>query len=446
MNFTAVRYAAVLASIWGIAVLIGCKRPDTEIGLGYAQEDLLTLYQSDSIPLAMFTVREDSLQTSHLSTAVLGQMEHPEFGVHQAGFATQLRLSAPDFDFGQDPIIDSIYLSLKYTGDSYGQLNPQYFQVLELADSLSLDSSYYSNTFFQTQPESLEDPLFQPVIIHPTEPLYLGNDTVSPEVRIYLKDEFGQRLLDAGSDVFESNQSWLAHLPGLQIMPAPGSDGRGAVGIDISSGFSRMRLHFHNALDSNLVFEFTISSLSARNNFFNHQWYPPFQALDEPMITSVNGSQVAGVFSGAGLKTRVQFPNLVEWEESLDEDRAVHKAELWLPVDPTKNDPRYPWPAQLFILTEDEDGEAISTPDQNSIGLNINGNYDPSEQAYRFNISQTFQQMLNGTFPSDRLYVVSSRAGISLQGVVLNGTEAAVADGDTTASKANARIVVTWSE
>lgn len=446
MNFTAVRYAAVWASFWGIAVLVGCKRPDTEIGLGYAQDDLLTLYQSDSIPLGMFTVREDSLQTSHLSTAVLGRMEHPAFGIHQAGFATQLRLSAPDYDFGQNPVIDSIYLSLKYTGDAYGQLSPQYFQVTELMDSLSLDSNYYSNSVFQIHPESLEDPLFQPIALHPTTPLYFGNDTVSPEVRIYLKDEFGQRLLDAGNDVFESNQSWLSYMPGLQIMPAPGGESGGAVGIDISSGSSRMRLHYRNDLDSNLLFEFTISSLCARNNFFQHQWYPPFQALDEPVITSVPGHEVAGVFSGAGLKTRIQFPNLSEWEASLDDDRAVHKAELWLPVDPSKNDLRYPLPDQLFILTEDANGEAISTPDQNSIGLNINGNYDAAQQAYRFNVSQTFQQMLNGTFPSDRLHIVSSRAGISFQGVVLNGPDIEIADGDTTGMKRNARVEVTWSE
>jgi len=78
--------------------------------------------------------------------------------------------------------------------------------------------------------------------------------------------------------------------------------------------------------------------------------------------------------------------------------------------------------------------------------LNINGNYDAANQAYRFNISQTFQQMLNGSFPSDRLYVVASRAGISLQGVVLNGPEMQNEPGDTTSLKPNARILVTWSE
>jgi hypothetical protein len=78
--------------------------------------------------------------------------------------------------------------------------------------------------------------------------------------------------------------------------------------------------------------------------------------------------------------------------------------------------------------------------------LNINGNYDPVEQAYRFNISQTFQGMLNGTLASNDLYVVASRGGISLAGVRLNGPDAETPLTDTTGVGRHARIVVTWSE
>ena len=108
-------HAAVWASIGGIAILAGCKRPDTEVGLDYAQEDLLTLQQTDTIGIEFVTVREDSLETGGgpaggLSTAVLGSMEHPQFCMHQGGFITQLRLIEPDFDFGDSPTIDSVYL------------------------------------------------------------------------------------------------------------------------------------------------------------------------------------------------------------------------------------------------------------------------------------------------------------------------------------------------
>jgi len=430
----------------GIAVLAGCKKPDTEIGLEYAEEDLLGLNQTDTIELSFETIREDSLETSHLSTAVLGNMEHPFFGMHQAGFAAQLRLSAPDIDFGENALVDSVYITLRYTGDQYGILSPQNLHVFELADSLTLDSNYFSNQTFATLGDPLEDNAFQPVILNPSETLYFGEDTVAPEVRIYLTNIFGQRLLDVESEVYASNQSWSEYFKGILILPDANGPGQGAVGIDLVSGVSRMRLHYHNDTDSAAVFDYSINALSPRSNVFAHQWYPPFQALDEAYITALDGSQKAGGFSGAGLKTRLTFPGLVDWNAERGPNRAIHKAELWLPVDPAYNNPRYPIPTQLFILSENEDGEPISTPDQTSIGLTINGNFDAANSAYRFNISQTFQQMLNGSFPSDKLYVVASRAGISLQGVVLNGPDVEPASSDTSGWTPNARIVVTWSE
>ncbi len=446
IKITASQYGTVAASILGFAVLTGCKKPATEIGLDFAQEDLLGLNQTDTLALTFETIREDSLETSHLSTAVLGHMEHPFFGMHQASFATQLRLSAPDIDFGANPIVDSIYLSLNYTGDRYGMLSPQYISVEQMVDTLTLDSSYHSNQSVVTTGLNLADPNFQPVILNPSEDFYPAGDTVSPEVRIFLKNEFGQSLLEAPSSVYDSNQAWREYFPGLLVAPDPNGTGQGAVGIDLTSGLSRIRMHYHNDADSSAIYDFIINGLSPRNNLFAHEWHPPFQALNEPFIDALNGSVQAGVFTGSGLKVRIQFPTLADWESDLEPNRTVHKAELWLPVDPSYNNPRYPIPSQLFILSENEAGEPVSTPDQTSIGVAINGNYDDAQQAYRFNISQTFQQMLNGTYESDKLYVVSSRAGISLQGVILNGPEVELLEGDTSAWKPNARIVVTWSE
>jgi hypothetical protein len=70
-----------------------------------------------------------------------------------------------------------------------------------------------------------------------------------------------------------------------------------------------------------------------------------------------------------------------------------------------------------------------------SLGVNIDGYYDSQNKSYRFNISRSIQHLLNrssgayyGNFspenPIPPFYIVSSRAGISIQGVVLNGTGA----------------------
>ena len=43
IKITASQYGAVVASILGFAVLTGCKKPTTDIGLEFAQDDLLSL-------------------------------------------------------------------------------------------------------------------------------------------------------------------------------------------------------------------------------------------------------------------------------------------------------------------------------------------------------------------------------------------------------------------
>tara|TARA_B110000285_G_scaffold212889_1_gene256786 strand:- start:1137 stop:2459 length:1323 start_codon:yes stop_codon:yes gene_type:complete len=431
--------ATVMACSLGFATLIGCNRPETEVGLDYAEDDLLGLSQTDTLTLRCRTVREDSLQSDNLSTAVLGRMYHPDFGWHTAGFVTQFRLSAPDIDFGSNPQVDSVYLSLRYTGDAYGQLSPQTIDVYALEDSLEYDSTYYSNHVFAHSIENLADPGFQPIPLNPNQTLYFGNDTVNPEARIYLQDAFGQLLLDAGEEVYDSNASWNSFFRGLRITPNTLMGGQGAVGIDLISGLSYMRLHYHNDSDTTF-YDYIINPLSARSNQFSHEWQGAFQALSEPLITEVN-QPLLGVFSGAGLKTQITFPHLSSWKEAIGSNSAIHKAELWLPVEPGQNDAHYPLPRQLFVLTEDALGEAISTPDQSSIGLNINGNFDSEEQAYRFNISQTLQRMLNGDSDSDVLNVVSSRAGISFQGIAIAGPT-----NPSDSLPRNARLVVTWSD
>ena len=78
------------------------------------------VYTSDTLTVEMVTVREDSLLTARLSTAVLGRVFTPRIGWTTAGFASQLRLSAPGIDFGYNPQVDSLFLSLRFTGDTMG--------------------------------------------------------------------------------------------------------------------------------------------------------------------------------------------------------------------------------------------------------------------------------------------------------------------------------------
>jgi hypothetical protein len=429
--------------IGGLAILTSCTRPETTIGLDLQSPgDLLTAYQTDTFEVRLTTLREDSLETDNLSTAVLGRMWHPLSGWHEGSFVSQLRLSAPDQDFGSNPVIDSIYLSLHYTGALYGMPQSQRIRVHRLTEGVFLDSTYHSNRAWQIDELNLADESFQPLILDPARDIILADDTIAPEVRIYLADEFGQELLNADPNIFSSNTEWLEYLPGLMVAAEGVGQGDGAVGIDLANGLSGMVMHYHNDNDT-AQYTFNINALCGRANVFEHDWLGDLSAFNDPSQGALEPNSSVHIFSAAGTKVLVEFPDLLELRNN--PELAIHKAELWLPVSDRslQESPRYPLQDQFFILTENEEGNPTSTPDQNSIGLNINGNYDRDTLAYRFNLSQTVQQMLNGTMEGSPLYLVSSRSGISFQGVELNAPDLHAVDGPQ--AYRNARLVLTFS-
>lgn len=432
---------AVMACIGGFAILTGCKRPVTEIGTSLQEDgDLLGLTTTDTLSLDMVTVREDSLETDKLSTAVLGQAYFPGFGYHRGSFATQLRLSAPDIDFGENPVVDSVFLQLIYTGDAFGQLGEAFVDVYALTDSLSYDSAYFSNQVPAYDPVNLTDANFQPVPLDPLQPIYVGDDTLAPQVRVYLDDAFGQALLEKDPAVYASNDAWIEHFPGLYVKTSGGAFGTSAVGVDIVNGVSGMRLFYHNDTDT-LEYAFGINALSARVNLFDHQWEGDLEPFNDPAVTEIPGDAGLHVFSGSGAKVKMVMPDLAFLKD--DPETVINKAELWLPVQEDPHAGRFNRPADLFVLTKNAAGDFVSTPDQTSGAVNINGAFDAVRNAYRFTLTSTMQQHLNGTLPSDELYIVSSRGGIAFQGVHLVGTEPI--EGDTSEVPQHARIVLTFS-
>jgi hypothetical protein len=433
MKFSARLTAAAWATIGGFALLFGCKPPDSEAGWDIQSAyDLLDVQQTDTFTVELQSVREVRLESDQLSTAVVGRMWHPLSGWHLGGFVSQFRLSAPDINFGEGVVVDSVRLHLALTGDTYGIQRAQRLEVRALSQPLSLDSTYYTNSFFETSGENLADG---------SSAILLG-PSGAEEVLIPLQTAWGASLLSAGDDAFDTNENWLNFLPGLSIQPAQQGMGEGAVGVDLAGGATKVRIHYHNATDT-LFYDLVVNALSARANTFSHQWKGDLSPWQQTEAAELPVGGPLHIMSGAGSKVRVVIPHLDVLGE-LSGQTVIQKAELWLPVSEASLSlqSRYPIPANLFILSEDADGNPVSTPDQNSAGVNIGGVYDPSVAAYRFNIPQTVQRMLLGSLPSERLHVVAGRAGISLLGVSFEGTQAPT--WDTTGTR-RSRLVLTYS-
>ncbi|MCK4639308.1 MAG: DUF4270 family protein, partial [Bacteroidales bacterium] len=137
----------ILLSLFVITILIlSCNKEFDKIGLDIQPaEDKLNVKYNDTTTLVTYSVREDSIPTGNSSVSLLGSYKDPIMGKSTASIYTQLRLSIAGYNFGEAPILDSLILSLAYSG-SYGDTTtPQTVKVYELSGKLYPDSSYYSN-------------------------------------------------------------------------------------------------------------------------------------------------------------------------------------------------------------------------------------------------------------------------------------------------------------
>ena len=422
----------VWLALLALFILPGCKKPDSSIGLDNLPDcDLIGLI-TDTLSVELNTVRDDSLRTDQFNTGVLGRIFHPRIGKTSASFAAQLRLSATDVDFGTNPVADSISLNLKFSGSSYGEHTDHQIVIRQLADSLTLDTSYYSTFDPETLHGTLSD-MSQPFVsIKPTKDIITETDTTEAGLKVQMDLAFAQTLLDQDTSVYSSNEQWLDFFPGIVVSS---SSGHGAAGFDISSGLSVMTLHYHNDTDT-AHYDFVLGPTSARVNMFTNDYISGLEALYafEPEDAVIPGDDLVYIMSGGGIITTVEIPHLDSVNTILGTSAAVLKAELILTLDECYYDARYGAPALLGIGLRDEDGGLKAIPDKYS-PLGVGGVFNKTTKEYRFNLTKTVQHILNrnedytgyGDFPPGEdvppIILTSLYPGTSLEGVVLKGTD-----------------------
>ena len=406
-----------------LALLTGCTKPETDIGLGLQPaSELLDAVTVDTVTVRMVTVLEDSLQSDELSTGLIGSMHIPGLSNFTASLATQLRLSATDVNFGDDAVADSMHLLLRTTDDFYGQSGELFLSVQPLSDSLSLEEPQYSNLQPSTSGEEWFSPSVSSIFLGPNNVVAIGADSTVEALKIPLDVARAQDIIDLDPSSLSGNALWFEQVPGLLISPSPSPQGNGVAAVDIISGLSVLRLHYTNS-DGAAFYDFLISPLSARVNLFQHDFSVGLLAelASNDDLNEWPGNERAHVISASGSKVRLDFPHLENFQQEDGSVPTVLKAELVVPVAATSTEKPVPTQEQLFVLMDGAEGDFVSTPDQNA-PIPVGGEKDEDRDAYVFNLTSTVQSLMKGDLQERGLYLVSNRAGISVSRVELNGT------------------------
>lgn len=401
-----------------IASIVACKKKEGDLGLNVLPEsDRINAQYMDNFILNMRTVTEEPVRTDELSNNMLGSYQDPHFGKKIANIYTQVRLSALNPNFGTAPVVDSVVLSLVYSG-YYGSLEAQNFEVYRVNESFYKDSVYKSNHTLDTLPVNLVVPGFESITPNPSAKIVLANttDTIKPQLRLRLLNSVGDDIINAGS-ALSSNESFLTFFKGLCIKSkTPGqTPGTGAIlYFNLVDVQSKLSIYYTDNATPNR-FDLLINDNCARythieNNYTGTQ-------IAQQINDSVTGFPFHYVQAGSGLNTEIQFPDLMQITNG--QNIIINKAELYIPVQYFTTD-KYTPPSRLFVFGIDSANKSYILLDQITSDITYGGFYDNAKKAYVFNIARHMQYLLKGTLPNRGLRITAGQTGVSANRVILS--------------------------
>jgi Fe-S cluster biosynthesis and repair protein YggX len=414
-----------------ILVVAGCKNDPDEIGIGILPDDeKLSVLFSDTTTVRVHSVFSDSVKTDKTSRSMLGSYFDPVFGVSAVSICTQVRLSSVSVDFGSNPVLDSIVLSLEYMpianpagGDpiyAYGDTTTiQTISIYQIDEDIFFDSAYYSNT---------EVAFKQPAIagvnvsFRPSDSIIVDTSRVKAQLRIPLSETFGNSIINASDEALGSGDGFLNFLKGLYISPEPVNSGGAIVFIDLLASASRLTIYYKNDDGENQSYPFLISDQSARFMNFSHN----YELGSNEFVAQLNGglesaSEKFYLQALGGVQAVVSFPYLKDWFN--DQSIIVNEAKLILTNDDPNND-FFP-PGNLFLFTLKDDGTTGFLDEQFEGEAYFGGKYNANNDQYFFRITQQLQKILTGDVDNTLFSMGVSGASLAPNRVVLIGYDPA---------------------
>ena len=411
-----------------ISLLISsCTKELTPIGLDLLDpRDLLSMGYTDTIQINAYTIPDDSVYTRNLSVddadlvyyAHLGSMYDPIFGRTTANLYSQLFLSTST-RFGTNPVFDSAFLYLPYLG-SYGDtLSNMTLRVYSLTDSI-IDSvhcwSYSTLNYDQANP--IGELTFQP---RPNSSADYNGQELSKTLRIPINSNFGNYILNADTTSLNSSAAFRKYYYGFCIISEPqNTPGKGAILMFSISELSRLQMYYHNTEDT-LNYNFLITTGASKFQNYNHYGYSgAIPALrDQIAGDTALGKQFLFVQGLAGLKTRIQFPNLASWAEK--NNVVINDAQLILGNSSVSE--TFTYPGYITLRGIGEAGTTSPNPiiDESTRSEYYGGDYYAAGNSYRFRITRYIQNYLLGKIDHRGLHLIIPKSYMSNR-LVLNGT------------------------
>ena len=389
------------------------------------EDELLGVYK-DTTTLTAYSVLYDTLPTTNLSNQIIGELHDPVFGKTVASVYAQFLTSGSTPSFGENPLIDSIVLTLQtagFYGDTMAALN---ISVYELDEDLASGTTYYNYNTSAFKDNNLVSQPHLNYLVRPNTTITLNNEVLAPHLRVRLQSEFGQRLIDESGN-WLTNEALLEAFKGLYIQAVSTHSTGCLFSCNMTSALTGLVIYYHNNLNEGLSYTFRPSSSGVIYNNFNHFGYTDACQELKRQILDGDTSNIGQLFLQAtgGVRTLIRLPNIRHKFASNDNRVVINRAELII-SNYYPSEEIFRQPAGLSIQAVLNNGNLYYIPDDNLLSSSgfFGGTYDASSGEYRIRITQYIQQLiLNQGNYDNYFYLTVKGSGIHANRLVFFGNQ-----------------------
>lgn len=392
-------------------LLSACEDDFTTVGSDFVNS--LTLPEPYEVQnLAAYNDNILSVQSNALRNYLLGQFDDQVFGNSDVSILTQLELQNTNPDFGEDPTLDSVILTLPlfsqitetdpetnintYRLDSIfgdGGIKFSVFESNQFLNDINPGEDgdfeepqiYYTDQFSEFENNINDTPLYTSDEIVPSELTetqilfdQIDSTTIdtlrlSPRIRLKLPNEFFQeKILDNQNSVnLVSQSSFKNFLRGFYIKTEQPTNGGSMINLDLSSEDANITLYYKSLRpppslevedDPELVETFNKFNLNFAGNIIN--FYDNNNTLDLSNQDTDNGEETLYLKGGQGIVTIVDPFNGPDNDgngvaDEIDELRQnnwlVNEANLIFYVDESMADQLPVIPQRIFVFDLDRE-------------------------------------------------------------------------------------------
>jgi hypothetical protein len=404
-------------------LLFACNKKPDQVGIGIqpTSEELSVIFDN-STGLLSHSLIEDSVRTdvNVIQTGMAGSMMDPVFGRTTAEIYSQFRLSENGHNFGIDPVLDSLVLSLQYSSFYGDSMSSQTIRIYELDQDMDADSAYYSNQVVSDYEIEIGTLTFVP---KPGDSVNVGGEFMPPQLRIRLTDEFAQKIMDADENVFDDNENWLEFMKGLRISAEHATVDGGIMLFDMFSSNTALTIYYKTGDPQDTIsFTFLSNSNCARFSSYDHNDY--LDASSEFRAQVIDGDTNLGadffyLQSMGGVKAQIRLPDIQAFYA--DGPVAINEAKLIFNVYDDGSE--LVGPPQLGLAKIDDEGDYVPLPDATEVSSYYGGFLNEEKTQYYFRISRHVQQVLTGESPNYPLALLISGASFRANRVILYGPD-----------------------